>query len=377
MVTCGTVKQLPIDRRFAGAARPLRSRVQSAAAMFVVAAGVAIVLLGMPSGRAGAQSLGGDPAALLNRIDFLERQVRYLSERLNDSRQAPEARGVKEPPAVEPTTEAAGASAGGAATARLAVRIGDLEHDIRDVTGRMEDMAFQVRRLNERLDKLSTDLEYRLSQRASGETGSAPAAAAARAEPAPAASGSGRPPPAQTGPVVLGAVPNQSEPPPARAIEAPPPPVVAPPAPVSPPAAVSPPAPASAAQAATPREVYAGAFAQLQKEKYEEAETGFQQFLKRYPDDPLAENANYWLGEARYARGDYARAATTFLEGYEKHKKGAKAADTLLKLAMSLGQLNKKPEACATLQELARAFPGAPSAIKSKAGEERRRIACS
>ncbi|MFZ1414605.1 MAG: tol-pal system protein YbgF, partial [Defluviicoccus sp.] len=128
---------------------------------------------------------------------------------------------------------------------------------------------------------------------------------------------------------------------------------------------------------ATPREVYAGAFAQLQREKYPEAETGFQQFLKRYPDDPLAENANYWLGESYYAQGDYARAATTFLEGYEKHKKGAKASDTLLKLAMSLGRLNKKPEACATLQELGRAFPGAPSAIKTKAGDERRRLGCS
>ncbi|SUS05157.1 hypothetical protein DF3PB_1750010 [uncultured Defluviicoccus sp.] len=43
---------------------------------------------------------------------------------------------------------------------------------------------------------------------------------------------------------------------------------------------------------------------------------------------------------------------------------------------MSLGRLNKKPEACATLQELGRAFPGAPSAVKTKAGEERRRLGC-
>jgi tol-pal system protein YbgF len=349
--------------------------------MIWLAAMVLLAADGLAPRPAGAQSRSSDPAALLNRIEFLERQVRYLSERQTDSRQGAEAIEVKEVPVVDPAT----ATGGGAATARLAVRIGELEQDIRSVTGRMEDMSFQVRRLNERLDKLTTDLEYRLSQKPAGEGGAALPVQSGRAEAGGAPAGASRPLSPQTGPVVLGAVPTQPEPPPVRtpeappvrAPEAPPAPAASTPAPaVAPPAA--PPAPAAppSAQPVTPREVYASAFAQLQREKYPEAESGFQQFLKRYPDDPLAENANYWLGEAYYAQGDYARAATTFLEGYEKHKKGAKAADTLLKLAMSLGRLNKKPEACATLQELGRAFPGAPSAIKTKAGDERRRLGC-
>lgn len=337
-----------------------------------MSAAVALVAGGLAPRTVVAQSLSSDPAALLNRIEFLERQVRYLSERQNDSRQLAETREVKEVPAVDPAATAA-ATGGGAATARLAVRIGELEQDIRSVTGRMEDVSFQVRRLNERLDKLTTDLEYRLSQKPPGEGGAVPPVVSGRSEFGNAGAGVSRPASPQTGPVVLGAVPSQSQPEPASAPPAPAPaPAVAPPA--APPAA---PQGAAAAQPSTPREVYASAFAQLQREKYGEAEAGFQQFLKRYPDDPLAENANYWLGESYYAQGDYARAATTFLEGYEKHKKGAKASDTLLKLAMSLGRLNKKPEACATLQELGRAFPGAPSAVKTKAGEERRRLGCS
>jgi len=335
----------------------------------LMSAAVALMAGGLAPRTAVAQSLSSDPAALLNRIEFLERQVRYLSERQNDSRQVTETREVKEVPVVDPAATAA-ATGGGAATARLAVRIGELEQDIRSVTGRMEDVSFQVRRLNERLDKLTTDLEYRLSQKPPGEGGAVPPVATGRSELGNAGTGVSRPASPQTGPVVLGAVPNQPEPTPVSPPPAPAP-AVAPPA--APPAA---PQGAAAAQPSTPREVYAGAFAQLQREKYQEAEAGFQQFLTRYPDDPLAENANYWLGESYYAQGDYARAATTFLEGYEKHKKGAKASDTLLKLAMSLGRLNKKPEACATLQELGRAFPGAPSAVKSKAGEERRRLGC-
>ena len=367
-----------MDRPVAGAGLGSASRVQGARSprrlWLALVTAVVLVAGGLAPRTVGAQSFSSDPAALLNRIEFLERQVRYLSERQNDSRLAAEAREVKEVPAVDP---AATAAAGGAATARLAVRIGDLEQDIRSVTGRMEDMSFQVRRLNERLDKLTTDLEYRLSQKPPGEGGAVPAVIGGRAESGGVPAGASRLPSPQTGPAVLGAVPTQPESPPARSPE-PPPSVPPAPAPAAAPPAVPaavPTAPA-ATQAATPREVYASAFAQMQREKYPEAEAGFQQFLKRYPDDPLAENANYWLGESYYAQGDYARAATTFLEGYEKHKKGAKASDTLLKLAMSLGRLNKKPEACATLQELGRAFPGAPSAIKAKAGEERRRLGC-
>ena len=59
-------------------------------------------------------------------------------------------------------------------------------------------------------------------------------------------------------------------------------------------------------------------------------------FVERYPKDPLAGNAQYWLGETFYVRKDYSNAATAFAQGYEKYPKGAKASDDLLKLGMSL-----------------------------------------
>ena len=99
-------------------------------------------------------------------------------------------------------------------------------------------------------------------------------------------------------------------------------------------------------------------------------------FLSRYPDDPLADNARYWLGESYYARGDYPRAAETFFEAYEKNKTGPKAPDTLLKLGMALGNLDKKKEACASFRELSRAFPNAAAPIKDKAAQESRRLGC-
>lgn len=114
----------------------------------------------------------------------------------------------------------------------------------------------------------------------------------------------------------------------------------------------------------------------MQKGNYAAAGEAFSDFLSRYPDDSLADNARYWLGESYYARGDYTRAAQTFFEAYDKNKSGPKAPDTLLKLGMALGNLDKKKEACASFRELGRTFPNASAAIKDKAAQESRRIGC-
>jgi tol-pal system protein YbgF len=151
----------------------------------------------------------------------------------------------------------------------------------------------------------------------------------------------------------------------------------------APPAAPEPAAPAesstqtaAAVSTGTPREQYAHGFGLLRKANYDEAEIAFAEFLKNNPDDPLADNARYWLGETYYARGQYAPAAEAFLDAYQKNKAGSKAPDALLKLGMSLGSLNKVPEACATYQELRTALPDAPVSIKNKAEQERRNLRC-
>ena len=48
----------------------------------------------------------------------------------------------------------------------------------------------------------------------------------------------------------------------------------------------------------------------------------------------------------------------------------------MLKLGMSLGRLDRKQEACATLAGLPQLFPTATAAVRDQATAERRRIAC-
>jgi len=263
-------------------------------------------------------------------------------------------------------TDAAGqtADSAGPAVARLEVRLSELEQELRATTGRIEEMNFRLRQLDERLDKLVADVDYRLTRQGAA-TGPAPPGSQGAASPSvsPAEPGAA----GDRAPMVLGRMP-QSEMEARRGELG---------TSERPPFAEKAAEPADVLPEGTPREQYAYGFGLMRKANYDEAETAFKEFLAAHPNDPLADNARYWLGETYYVRGDYARAAETFLEGYQRNKAGPKAPDTLLKLGMSLAALGKNKEACATYGELTRTLPDAPATIKGKADKERRRLGCS
>ncbi|MCB1521816.1 MAG: tol-pal system protein YbgF [Hyphomicrobiaceae bacterium] len=121
---------------------------------------------------------------------------------------------------------------------------------------------------------------------------------------------------------------------------------------------------------------YETAYAYLLRQDYGAAEAAFEDFLKQYPSDALAGNAQYWLGETHFVRGAYKQAAGAFLKGYQTYGKSSKAPDSLLKLAMSLDRLGQKEAACSSFSELLTRFPDAGPHVTSRAGAERRRLAC-
>jgi len=125
-----------------------------------------------------------------------------------------------------------------------------------------------------------------------------------------------------------------------------------------------------------PKQEYETAYGYLLQQNYAAAEKAFEDFLTRYPDHPLAGNAQYWLGEAFYVRGQYKAAASAFLKGYQNYGNSAKAPDSLLKLAMSLDRLGQKEAACSSFNELSAKFPNAPSHVKTRAATERQRVGC-
>jgi tol-pal system protein YbgF len=124
------------------------------------------------------------------------------------------------------------------------------------------------------------------------------------------------------------------------------------------------------------KQLYETAYAHLLQQDYAAAEAAFDDFLKRFPGDTLAGNAQYWLGESHFVRGQYKAAASAFLKGYQTYGKNAKAPDSLLKLAMSLERLGQKDAACASFAELGSRFPSASANVKTRAQAERARLGC-
>ncbi len=134
--------------------------------------------------------------------------------------------------------------------------------------------------------------------------------------------------------------------------------------------------PAASETSNDPKQPYETAYGYLLQRDYGYAETGFTDFLKKFPSDSLAGNAQYWLGETYFVRGQYKAAAGSFLKGYQNYGQSGKAPDSLLKLAMSLDRLGQKDAACSSFAELSTKFPSAPQSVKARAQSERQRVGC-
>lgn len=289
-----------------------------------------------------------DVSVLVDRIGRLERTVTDL-QRSVYSGSPPPAGGLSSGPVD------AGAQA---ALPNLLTKVQQLEAQIRNLTGRVEELGYQLQRVSERSDKIQSDTDLRLQALEGG------------AAPRPDSSGAGAappPPPAADAGSSLGAPPrplgqlSKTESMQAGAIK-----------PASPPPAQQ--------QAALPtgsiEQQYQAAFDYLVKHDYDRAESAFRAFVAKNPGDALAGNAQYWLGETYYVRQRYQDAAVAFLEGYQKYPKSPKAADNLLKLGMALGQVGQKAEACTTFGRLQKEFPDAPTNIKRRLVQESQKLQC-
>jgi tol-pal system protein YbgF len=132
--------------------------------------------------------------------------------------------------------------------------------------------------------------------------------------------------------------------------------------------------PAEAEQSA--KQLYEQAYGFLLQRDYGAAESAFEEFLRRHANDPLAGNAQYWLGESLYVRGQYRAAAGAFLKGYQNYARSPKAPESLLKLAMSLQRLGQKDAACSSYSELTTKFPTLPAHVKNTALSEQKKAGC-
>jgi tol-pal system protein YbgF len=127
----------------------------------------------------------------------------------------------------------------------------------------------------------------------------------------------------------------------------------------------------------SPREVYDAGVAYLQRRDYAAAEESFRDFLRRYPTDRMAAEAQFNLGESLYQRQSYQEAADAFLQMTKKYENNAKAPDAMLRLGQSLAALNDKELACVAFADVNRKYPRARSDVKQATERELKRARCS
>ncbi len=298
---------------------------------------------------------------------------------------------------------AAGAQSSGTVAAQQELRIQELESQISALTGQVEQLSYQVRQLTDKLDRMASDFDFRLTQLEGGGqgdgagpaaadgTGASPvyAAAAPATGAAPAAPAVTAPPPATnsdgvaastpgTGPKVLGtltqteydmqaAKQQNSTAAAQQAMDA-----TSAQAGAGQTAAVAP----AALPGATADEQYQYAFGLLRENRYDDAEKALRTFISENPDHQLTGNANYWLGETYYVRGDYKNAAITFAQGVKNYPQSGKGPDNMMKLGMALAAMDQVKDACTAFGEVGKRSPQASDALKDRVAKEQQRNKC-
>jgi tol-pal system protein YbgF len=107
---------------------------------------------------------------------------------------------------------------------------------------------------------------------------------------------------------------------------------------------------------------YVQAFGALKSSNYAASIAGFKQYLATYPTSDLADNAQYWLGEAYYVTRDYDNAAVAFRAVGERWPNSRKAPDALLKLGFTQFELKNYSQARTTLTLVTQRYPDTEAA---------------
>lgn len=268
------------------------------------------------------------------------------------------------------------------------VRIQELQEEIRALTGRVEEMSFQLLQMQEQMRKTQEDNEFRFQElekggvRKSGaldkpvdagqpqdsvasiitapQGGDIPATVAPGAAPAETELGSieldknGMPLTASINGKPAG---NSAALPGVATVPVPQ-------------------TPSQSASLNSEGDIYQVAYGHVLSGDYRIAEDEFKTFVNQYPKSKKAADAHFWLGEAQYSQGKFNDAAKTFLDAHQAYGTSPKAPEMLLKLGMSLAALDNKDTACATMREVSKRYPQASRAVLNKVASEQKRLAC-
>ena len=277
-------------------------------------------------------------------------------------------------------------------TAELVLRVNQLEEELRQANGRIEELENAEHRLETELQKFRQDVEYRFGDRSEGappapdvaEAPQSPGEPAAPARPRkssdafdpdadPNAPGAPRPlgttPP--SAPLVREA-PGAAAGQPLELGKAPAPESSKGPPPPSGPTIVG----SGVAMLDQPREQFNAALQALQAGQYPEAEAGFKAFLAANPSHRMSADAIFYIGETYLQRSRPREAAEQYLKVTTDYSKSSRAPESMVRLGQTLAALGNNEQACATLTEFGKRYPAASASVKKLAEHESAKDHC-
>ncbi|SET74592.1 tol-pal system protein YbgF [Thalassotalea agarivorans] len=105
----------------------------------------------------------------------------------------------------------------------------------------------------------------------------------------------------------------------------------------------------------------------LNDKNYDAAIPEFKAFIKKYPKSTYSANANYWLGQLLYNKGQLKEAKQAFNVVVDNYKTSTKRSDAMLKSGMVDQKLNDLDAAKATYSKLIKEYPDSNAAKLAKA----------
>ncbi len=249
------------------------------------------------------------PTNMDEKLDRIERQLRALQRRVFGANGVnitqDEANEINNPVANPDTRRL---------LADMSVKIGSLERQLGQITGRLEELEFAQRKIVADLELLRKDTALRFEDATS---------------------------PVSTPPLTGSTVGTEQT--------------------------ISEPANVISLPDDTPAKQYAYAFAFVSKNDLEKGRIALEQFVAANSGTDLAANATYWLGRIQLRQGNPGLAAQQLLKLVDEHPNHLKLADALVDLADALIQLDSAGDACTALREFNNASAEASQRLQNRA----------
>jgi len=214
--------------------------------------------------------------------------------------------------------------AGQSSTSEMFLRFQQLEADVAELRGIVEEQSHEIERLSQQQKEQYLDLDRRIALALKGQTGGSP---------------SGGPPTATT---ISGAGSD------ADTTDQP---------------AGSPGTP-TGSQGGAERDAYTMAFELTKQKRFNDAINAFNQMLVTYPKGQYTGNAYYWLGELYFAlpQPNLEKSRQSFTQVVTLYPTNQKVSDAMYKLGVVYHQLGDKTKALEYLKRVQSQFPGTPAA---------------